>query len=228
MAEPIFAEFADRADLDRPGIFKPRTRRWTHGAAALGVSSCLTMLASAADAQTADPTPQPEASSPLAPTPTPPPPPPRSRTRTFRQALLFDATIAFVPYANDVPIMVGVGVRIAGIHELWVRAGYIPTGDDIGYAFGCGGYRVALRQHKLVRPLLGALFAGLPATCSHDEQGNPVCTQDPLFIIAATVGVRIEPKPWLGIFSILTLGTDTYPNPFGMIELGASFAIPLS
>ena len=162
--------------------------------------------------------------------PVSPAPPPRSAApqRTWSTALLFDVATSFVPYANDVPLMVGVGVRIAGIHELWARFGYNPTGDDVGYAFGCGGYRVALRQHKLVRPLLGGLFAGLPATCSHDDRGRPVCTTSPLFIIAATAGVRIEPLPWLGIFSVLTLGTDTYPNPFGMIELGVSFALPLS
>ncbi len=147
--------------------------------------------------------------------------------RTWTQALLFDVTAGFVPYANDVPLMVGMGVRIAGIHEVWARAGYIPTGDDTGYAFGCGGYRAALRPHKIVRPIFGALFAGLPATCGHDDMGRPQCTPEPLFILAGTAGVRFEPVPWLGVFSVLTLGADSYPNPFGMIELGASFALPL-
>ena len=138
-----------------------------------------------------------------------------------------DVTAGFVPFANDVPVMVGAGARIARIHEVWGRFGYMTTGDDVRVAFGVAGYRLALRPDKLVRPLFGAMFAGLPATCTHDAEGRPSCTGAPLFIFAATAGVRVEPVPWLGVSSVLSLGTYTYPNPFGMVELGVSFAWPL-
>lgn len=85
-----------------------------------------------------------------------------------------------------------------------------------------------LRPGKVVRPLFGALAAGLPETCSHDDAGRPVCTKTPIFIFAAVGGVRIEPTPWFGIDTSIALGLDSYPNPFGMVELGVSFALPLS
>ena len=70
------------------------------------------------------------------------------------------------------------------------------------------------------------MIAGVPATCSHDASGAPVCTDSPLFIFAATAGVRIEPVPWLGITATLSFGTDSYPNPFGMLELGVTLVLP--
>jgi hypothetical protein len=152
-----------------------------------------------------------------------PKPPP-----TWSEALSVELAASFVPFANDVPLMLGAAVRFMRIHEVWIRGGFMPTGDDIRLGFGVGGYRVVLRPLKIVRPTFGALIAGLPETCTHDALGQPQCTHDALFIFAATGGVRIEPKPWLGISAILTFGTDTYPNPFGMIELGVSFALPLS
>ena len=149
--------------------------------------------------------------------------------RGYSQALFVDVTVGFVPYANDVPLMLGAGIRFAEIHELWARVGFIiGVGDDRGYTFGSAGYRLALRPGRRVRPLLGGLVAGLGATCTHDALGQPSCTPTPLFIFAATGGVRIEPVPWLGLFTVLTFGTDTYPNPFGMLELGVSFALPQS
>jgi len=151
----------------------------------------------------------------------------RAEDPTYKTALFIEAGGAFVPFAIDIPLMAGGGVRFADVHEIWGRAGYIPTGDDAGLGFACGGYRVVLRPHKLVRPTFGLLTAGLPQTCTHDARRRPSCTETPLFIFAATAGVRFEPTPWLGISSILTLGTDTYPNPFGMMELDVSFAIPL-
>jgi hypothetical protein len=147
--------------------------------------------------------------------------------RAQSTAILVDATTGFVPYANDVPIMVGAGVRLASIHEIWGRFGYMPNGDDVGHAFGVGGYRVVLRPGKVVRPFLGGLTAGLPATCGHDGKGEPDCTSKALFIFAASGGVRFEPLPWLGVSLALSLGTDTYPNPFGMVEAGLGFAIPV-
>ncbi|HRI50354.1 MAG TPA: hypothetical protein PLW65_09265 [Pseudomonadota bacterium] len=149
--------------------------------------------------------------------------------RGYSQALFVDVTVGFVPYANDAPLMLGAGIRFAAIHELWARVGFIiGVGDDRGHTFGSAGYRVALRPGRRVRPLVGGLVAGLNATCTHDALGQPSCTPTPLFIFAATGGVRIEPVPWLGLFGVLTFGTDTYPNPFGMIELGVSFALPQS
>jgi hypothetical protein len=144
-----------------------------------------------------------------------------------RTAVLVDVTGGFVPYANDVPLMVGAGVRFADIHEVWGRLGYMPNGDDVGHAFGVGGYRVVLRPGRVVRPFLGGLVAGLPATCGHDREGRPDCSAKALFIFAAHGGVRFEPTPWLGLSLGLSLGTDTYPNPFGMVEAGVSFAIPV-
>jgi len=38
---------------------------------------------------------------------------------------------------------------------------------------------------------------------------------------------RFEPAPWLGLSLALSLGTDPYPTPFGMVEAGVSFAIPV-
>jgi hypothetical protein len=135
---------------------------------------------------------------------------------------------SFVPFVNDIPLMVGPGIRFGDVHEIWMRVGYIPVGDDVGHAFGCAGYRAALRPNKVVRPVIGGLFAGLPATCGHDAEGRPSCTSTPLFILAATGGVRIEPVPWLGLSAVLSFGVDSYPNPFGMIEIVQTFALPLS
>jgi hypothetical protein len=143
-------------------------------------------------------------------------------------AFLVDTASAFVPYANDVPLMAGIGVRLAGVHELTVRVGYMPTGDDVRLGFGVLGYRAALRPGKLVRPVLGGFIAGLPESCVHDAAGDPSCTRDRLFIFSASGGVRFEPAPWLGITTSLALGMDSYPNPFGMVELGLTFALPLS
>jgi hypothetical protein len=145
---------------------------------------------------------------------------------TGSNALFVEVAGGFVPYANDVPIMVGAGARLAGIHEVWARFGYMTTGDDVELGFGVVGYRLVLRPRKFVRPLFGGLVAGLPATCTHDALGQQACSRVPLFISAATAGVRVEPKPWLGLFTVLSLGTDTYPNPFGMVELGVSLSWP--
>ncbi len=142
-------------------------------------------------------------------------------------ALVLDATTGFVPFANDVPIMLGAGVRLASVHELWGRFGYFPTGDDRKYVFGVLGYRAALRPDRVVRPVVGGLVAALPTTCTRDSLGQRTCEQAPLFIFAATGGVRFEPTPWLGLSAMLSLGVDSYPNPFGMAELGVSFFIPL-
>lgn len=151
---------------------------------------------------------------------------PAARAQATKPTLFVEAASAFVPFAIDVPLMLGGGVRLGGVHELWARGGYIPTGDDVGHGFGVGGYRAVLRPGKVVRPLIGGLVAGLPATCTHDAMRQPVCTDTPLFIFAATVGVRFEPEPWLGISSVLTLGNDTYPNPFGMMEIDVTFLLP--
>ncbi len=146
----------------------------------------------------------------------------------FENALFIEASTSFIPIANDVPLMISVGVRFAKLHEIWVRGGYMPTGDDIRLGFGAIGYRAVFRPHKLVRPFFGGLFAGVPETCTHDSMGQPSCTKTPIFIIAATGGVRIEPVPWFGVNASLSFGMDTYPNPFGMVELGVSFALPLT
>ena len=146
---------------------------------------------------------------------------------TFRDALFVEASTAFIPYANDVPLMISGGVRFARIHEVWLRGGFMPTGDDVRLGFGAAGYRVVLRPGSVVRPLFGGLFAGLPETCSHDAMGDPTCQRTPIFIFAATGGVRFEPVRWLGVALSLSFGLDSYPNPFGMVELGVSFALPL-
>jgi hypothetical protein len=142
-------------------------------------------------------------------------------------AAVVDITTGFVPVANDIPIMLGAGVRFARVHEVWGRFGYFPTGDDRRFAFGVLGYRVAFRPNQIVRPVVGGLIAGLPTTCTHDANHNQNCEQTPLFIFSATAGVRFEPTPWLGISTMLSLGVDSYPNPFGMVEVGVSFFIPL-
>lgn len=151
-----------------------------------------------------------------------------SATPSWSSAVLVDLAASFVPVANDVPLMVGIGVRAHDVHEVWARIGYIPVGDDVGHAFGVVGYRAALRPGRVVRPVVGGYFAGLPATCGHDAQGRPSCTPDPLFIFSAMGGVRVEPVPWLGVSGLLSLGMDSYPNPFGMVELAVTFALPLS
>jgi hypothetical protein len=146
----------------------------------------------------------------------------------FSDAFLAEAAVAFVPYANDIPIMTGLGVRLANIHEIWVHGGFMPTGDDVGLGFGVLGYRAVLRPERFARPLLGAFVAGLPETCTHDASGEPTCSSSRLFIASATGGLRLEPTPWLGVSIALAAGVDTYPNPFGMIELGLTFALPLA
>jgi hypothetical protein len=185
------------------------TARTRHRTAALGAALALSTLSSAAIGQ-------------------PSPPRRASSGPTYASAIVVDVAGGFVPYANDVPLMLGAGLRLGGIHEIWARAGYMPVGDDVGHGFGCAGYRAALRPHSVVRPVLGGLLAGLPATCSHDAAGRPTCTSTPLFVLAATGGVRIEPVPWLGLSAILSLGVDSYPNPFGMIEIAQTFTLPLS
>lgn len=147
---------------------------------------------------------------------------------TFEEALVLDLAVGYVPVANDVPLILGGAIRAGGIHEVFARGGYMPTGDDVSYGFVVLGYRVALLPHELLRPVLGVYAALVPATCTHDDAGNPICDPTPLGIFAAQGGVRIEPLPWLGLFALISIGVDTYPNPFGMVELGASFALPLS
>lgn len=147
---------------------------------------------------------------------------------TYASAVVVDVSAAFVPFANDVPLMLGAGIRFARFHEIWARAGYMPTGDDVHLGFGVVGYRAALRPGKVVRPIFGGLAAAVPETCGHDAQGKPSCERVPLFIFAATAGVRIEPTPWIGLFGEIAFGVDSYPNPFGMIEAGVSFVLPLS
>lgn len=140
-----------------------------------------------------------------------------SETREPASAFVEFAT-SFVPYANDAPFMLGGGVRIANRHEIWARGGYVLTGDDRRLGFATGGYRYALRPGKLVRPVLGTLVAVIPETCGHDALGNPDCQKKPLFIFAGTAGVRFELSEGFAVAATLTLGTDSYPNPFGMIE----------
>lgn len=48
----------------------------------------------------------------------------------WSRALFVEASTAFIPHANDVPLMLSAGLRLASIHELWVRGGFMPTGDD--------------------------------------------------------------------------------------------------
>lgn len=143
------------------------------------------------------------------------------------EAIVVDTAAGWVPYANDVPLMVGLGVRFAAVHEIYARGGYMPAGDDVRLGFGLFGYRALLGPGRFVRPLFGGYVAGLPDSCVHDDRGNPSCTPVNLWILSGQGGVRLEPTPWLGISASLSLGVDSYPNPFGMIELGASFALPL-
>lgn len=77
-----------------------------------------------------------------------------------------------------------------------------------------------------IRNVLGVLIGGMATTCGHNMYGRPTCSPTPLFIFSGTAGVHFEPVPWLGIATTLVLGTDTYPNPFGMLELAVSFALP--
>lgn len=147
--------------------------------------------------------------------------------RRWSDAVFAELSTGFVPVANDVPWMAGIGVRAAGIHEVWARLGYMPVGDDVGWGFGVVGYRAVFRPGRVVRPIAGGYFAGLPATCGHDEKGRPACTRDNLFIWSASGGVRFEPVPWLGVAATLALGVDSYPNPFGMVELATTFALPV-
>jgi hypothetical protein len=148
--------------------------------------------------------------------------------RTYGTALFAEVSSGFVPYAKDVPLLFGGGVRFAHVHEVWARGGVMLTGDDRGLGLGVFGYRAALRPGRIVRPILGGFVAGLPETCGHDLQGNPSCTAKALFVFAASAGVRIEPVRWLGLFSEVALGVDTYPNPFAILQAGLTLALPLS
>ena len=47
-------------------------------------------------------------------------------------------------------------------------------------------------------------------------------------LTSGTVSDSIEPVKWLGVNLSLAFGLDSYPNPFGMVELGVSFALPLN
>lgn len=145
----------------------------------------------------------------------------------YVDALLVESALAYVPYANDVPLRAGLGVRFARAHELWAHVGYMPTGDDRGLGFGVLGYRAVLRPGRFVRPLFGGFVAALSESCGHDPSGEPSCTSQNLFIFSTMGGVRLEPAPWVGFWSALALGVDTYPNPFGHIEIGSTFALPL-
>ncbi len=148
-------------------------------------------------------------------------------TRTFRDAVFVEAFVGFSPIFNDVPLMLSIGVRIADIHEVWARAGFFANGWDVGYAIAAVGYRAALRPHRLVRPLVGFLIAGEPATCTGiSPTGHPMCSSEPLFYFAANGGLRLEPRPWLGILSTLSIGVDSIGFPFGLIDFGVSFALP--
>lgn len=142
--------------------------------------------------------------------------------------MIVDLAVGFVPVANDVPLILGAGIRVARIHEIFARAGYMPLGDDVGYGFGVVGYRAALLPYEPWRPIVGGFVAALPATCTHDALGHPSCMPNAFFVFAATGGARWEPLPWLGVFALLSLGVDSYPNPFGMIELGTTLALPFS
>ena len=151
---------------------------------------------------------------------------PAAPARTWRDAVFVEALVGFSPIFNDVPLMVGLGVRIADIHEPWARAGFFANGWDVGYAIAAVGYRAALRPRRLVRPLVGAFIAGEPATCTGIANGHPVCHPTPLFYFAANGGLRLEPRPWLGFLSTLSIGIDSIGFPFGMIEVGVSLALP--
>ncbi len=142
--------------------------------------------------------------------------------------VLIELNVGFVPVANDVPIMIGAGVRFDQRHEVWARIGWFTTGDDVNHPFGVIGYREVFRPGALVRPFVGGLIADLPATCGHDAQGTPSCSAPPLYVFSANAGVRIEPCPWLGLYAALMLGIDSYPNPFGLVELGVTFFLPFS
>jgi hypothetical protein len=152
----------------------------------------------------------------------------RAGERGWSSATFVELSASFVPVANDVPLMLGFGVQVGRVHEVWARVGYIPVGDDGGHGFGVVGYRAALRPGRVLRPVLGGYLAALPASCGHDAQGRPSCTPDRLYIVSSTGGIRIEPAPWVGFSALLSLGVDSYPNPFGMVELAVMFALPLS
>lgn len=123
--------------------------------------------------------------------------------------------------------MLSIGVRIADIHEVWARGGFFANGWDVGYTLAAVGYRAALRPRRLVRPLVGALIAGEPATCTGiSPTGHPMCSRHPLFYFAANAGLRLEPRPWLGILSTLSIGVDSIGFPFGLIDFGVSLALP--
>lgn len=147
--------------------------------------------------------------------------------RSFRDAVFVEAFVGFSPIFNDVPLMLSLGVRIADIHEVWARAGLFANGWDVGYTIAAVGYRAALRPRRRVRPLVGALIAGEPATCTGiSPTGHPMCSPHPLFYFAANGGLRVEPRPWLGILSTLSIGVDSIGFPFGLIDFGISLALP--
>ncbi len=143
-------------------------------------------------------------------------------------AFLVELSTGFVPEANDVPMMLSAGLRLAGAHEVWVRGGYMPTGDDAGLGFFALGYRVVLRRDRWLRPILGGLGAVLPEQCTHDAERRPTCDRVPLFVVAATAGLRIEPVRTLGFYAQVALGMDSYPNPFGMAEAGMTVVLPFA
>ena len=145
---------------------------------------------------------------------------------TPHPTLFADVLTAFVPYANDVPVMMGGGVQVALRHEIFAHVGLFPTGDDRGYGVAEIGYRYATRPGKWLRPLFGGRIAAVPATCGHDDVGRPQCVAQGLFIFAASVGLRVEPQPWIAVSSSLSIGVDSYPNPFGMVDVGLTFPLP--
>lgn len=217
---PLFDEMA-RVDNVSRGSRADR-------AAALGCIGWLAVLAALASGAHAQPADLPPAAIavPIPAAAAGPPAGAMERARTYSEAVFFDAAVAFVPYVNDVLPMVGVGVRIARIHELWVRIGYFAAGDDREYGYGSGGYRVALRPGKRVRPLLGALVAAVPETSDHNAYGARINRPEPLLAVAATAGFRIEPVPWLGLGPLLALGIDSTVHPIGLVELAVSVALP--
>lgn len=148
--------------------------------------------------------------------------------RSAEHAFLVELSTGFVPVANDVPMMLSAGLRLAGAHEVWVRGGYMPTGDDAGLGFFALGYRVVLRRDRWLRPILGGLGAVLPEQCTHDAERRPTCDRIPLFVVAATAGLRIEPVRTLGFYAQVALGMDSYPNPFGMAEAGMTVVLPFA